>query len=719
VSSPADRARVAIAGNPNAGKTSLFNRLTGAIQQVSNYPGVTVERKEGTARLDGRAFTVVDLPGTYSLTAYSQEEIVARNFVIDDKPEAVIDVVDASNLERNLYLTIQLLELGAPLVLALNMIDVARKRGFQIDIGRMAALLGVPVVATVAHRGEGVRELLEACAACVDRTGDGRPRPISYGPEIDAQIDDLAASVRRAGAHADPAAARWAAIKLIEGDPEVRARLGAAGGAVVAPILEAVDRSIQAIEKRFDDDAATVIAERRYGIAAGIVKECVTLTGQARQDMTDQIDTIVCNRAAGPLILVAVVAALFFCVFKVSDEWAWIPWPGGWLSPTGLMEWLFEALSGAVAGLRASAPMLHSLIDDAVIGGVGGVMSFVPLILTMFLFVAVLEDSGYIARVAFLLDRVLRAFGLQGKSILALIVAGGLGGGGCAVPGVMATRTLREEKDRLITMLVTPFMNCGAKMPVYAMLIAAFFPDHRTAMMLLLWAISWSVTLMAALALRKWILRGEQTPFVMELPPYHVPTLRGVALHAWERTWMYMKKAGTIILAVNILLWALMYFPAPDRAQHEARVAAGQSEASLETMRLSHSFAGRIGQALEPVSQYAGFDWRTNVALVGGFAAKEIVIGVLGTVYSMGEVSAEESQSLSGRLAADPQWSRLRALTLMIFVMLYAPCFVTMTVIRRESGSWKWALFSTAYSTTIAFALAVCVYQAGRALGWG
>jgi ferrous iron transport protein B len=384
-----------------------------------------------------------------------------------------------------------------------------------------------------------------------------------------------------------------------------------------------------------------------------------------------------------------------------------------------MMGWLFEQLSGLVAPLEGPAPMLHSLLNDGIIGGVGGVMEFVPLIFIMFLFISVLEDTGYIARVAFILDRVLQTFGMQGKSILALVVSGGLGAGGCAVPGVMATRTLREEKDRLVTMLVVPFMNCGAKMPVYAMLIAAFFAESRTSMMVLLWALSWVVALCSAWVLRRFVIKGEQTPFVMELPPYHMPVPRSVLMHTWERTWMYIRKAGTIILALSIMLWAAMYFPRlPEPDPTTGAQVLSEDDASAQ--QLAGSFAGRLGRTLEPATRWAGFDWRTNIALVGGFAAKEVVVGTLGTVYSMGSsTSDEEFETLSARLASDPGWNPLKAFALMIFVMLYAPCLVTVVMIRRESGSWKWALFATAYSTAVAFVLAAGVYQAGVLLGLG
>jgi len=707
---------IAITGNPNAGKTCVFNHLTGAVQQVSNYPGVTVERKAGCIRCGQRKITIVDLPGTYSLTAYSQEEIVARNFLVEDKPDLVIDVVDASNLERNLYLATQIMEMQVPLVLALNMFDIAGKRGFEIDSERLSLLLGVPVVPTVGNRGKGMNDLLGTCLKAIDGEIRSAPKAVTYGHEVNTEINQLGERIEQIDAVKAKYFPRWVAVKLIERDEVVQAAVRRLGGERSAEIEQAAEKAIRRIEAHFQEDAATIIAERRYGFAAGAVKECIRLSGEARQNRTDQIDAVVCNRIMGPLILIGVVAALFFWVFKISDEWTWIPWIGGWVSPTGLMEWIFEQLSRGVAPLDASAPMLHSLIHDGLIGGVGGVMGFVPLIFTMFLFISALEDTGYIARVAFILDRVLQTFGLQGKSILAMIVSGGLGAGGCAVPGVMATRTLREERDRLVTMLVAPFMNCGAKMPVYAMLIAAFFAHHRTEMMLILWAISWAVALAAAWMLRRFVIRGEQTPFVMELPPYHVPVLRSMLIHTWERTWMYIKKAGTIILAINVILWALMYFP---RLPEDKPIPADAGVEERAARQLAHSYAGRVGRALEPVSQAAGLDWRTNIALIGGFAAKEVVIGTLGTVYSMGDVEPEQTESLSKRLAHDDAWNPLKAFTLMIFVMLYAPCFVTIAVIRRESGSWKWALFSTAYSTTTAFVLATLVFQIGKALGLG
>jgi ferrous iron transport protein B len=422
---------IVIAGNPNAGKTSVYNRLTGAVQQVSNYPGVTVEFVCAQMRHKGRQFTVVDLPGAYSLTAYSQEELVARNYIVERKPALIVNVVDASNFERNLYLTIQLMEMRIPMVIALNMVDTAERRGYQVDAAKVSALLGVPVIPTVASRGRGIEELRDACVAAIEGQTPAIPAPVTYGHAVDDEILALVDAIEKQEELTRQYAPGWLAAKLVEHDEVAVDGAHAAAADDLGPLLAKAQKAAKRLERHFNTDAATVMAEHRYGIAAGVVKACVTFTAEARRDVTDHIDMVVCNRVVGPVILVAVVAALFFWVFKVSDEWAWIPWPGGFHSPTGLVSLFFDTLSNLIAPLQQHVPMLHSLVDAGIIGGVGGVMSFVPLIFFMFLFVAALEDSGYIARVAFILDRPLRVFGLQGKSILAFIVAGGLG----ALPG--------------------------------------------------------------------------------------------------------------------------------------------------------------------------------------------------------------------------------------------------------------------------------------------
>lgn len=686
----------AIAGNPNSGKTSIFNNLTGMNQSVANYPGVTVERKTGRACHRGREVTLVDLPGTYSLTAYSLDELIARDFVIESKPHVVVNVVSAANLERNLYLTVQLMEMQRPLVIALNMSDLAKRQGIKIDTAKMSVLLGAPVIETVGNRGIGLGALIEATADTAVGPATQAVRPVSYGHEVETEVEKVAGVVAREEALVRRYPARWVAVKLIEGDKQVLQKVRQLARDAAA-IESATQAAIAAIETHFRESAEIIIAERRYGFAAGIVRECVHSTAESRQNITDKIDSVVCHRVLGPLLVLTVVYSLFAAIFKVADEWKWLFGK----SPTDWVKWLFDdVLAGSVAGLELDMPLLYSLLHDGVIGGVGGVMAFVPLIATLFAFVAILEDTGYVARVAFVLDRLLRIFGLQGKSMLAMIVGGGLGAGGCAVPAVMATRTLREEKDRLVTMLVVPLMNCGAKIPVYLMLIAAFFAAHKPQILFSLWAASWVIALGAAWILRKTVFRGEQTPFVMELPAYHMPTLRGVLTHTWERVWQYIRKAGTVILAVNLLIWAAMSFP-------RLNTADGADQ-------LRHSIAGRIGSAMELVTRYAGFDSQDNVALIGGFAAKEVVVGTMGIIHAKDDSSARRAEGLSAKLAADPSWSATRALALMVFVMIYSPCSATLMVIRRESGKWRWALFAMVYTTVLAFIIAVTVYQVGR-----
>jgi ferrous iron transport protein B len=718
---------IAIAGNPNAGKTSVFNNITGSVQSVGNYPGVTVEIKKGKVDFEGYELIIVDLPGIYSLTPYSQEELIARNYIIEEVPDVVINVVDASNLERNLYLTVQLLEMEIPTVICLNMIDMANRKGLEIDNRKLSLLLGIPVVSTIGNKGKGIDELLKECVTIA--LSKYSAKAVTYGHEVESSVMDLTTAIShdeilmmRSCNKYKP---RWLAIKLMEGDKEVEKIVEESSGDHSKINKICVD-IVNRIDEHYNEQASTIIAERRYGFAAGAVKASVKDTQISRRDITNKIDSVVCHRFFGPVILIGVIYSLFYVVFKFAGEWGWIFGK----SPTQIIELFFKEISLFILPISTRMPMIYSLLNDGIISGIGSVLSFIPLIGIMFLFIAFLEDWGYVARIAFILDRLLKVFGLQGKSILALILAGGLGIGGCAVPGIMATRTLREEKDRLITILVTPFMNCGAKMPAYFMLIAAFFAHSREKMLFALWIISWILALIAAFILRKFMFKGEQTPFIMELPPYHCPTLKGVLLHTKERLWMYMKKAGTLILGVNLIIWVFMYFPRlPDQKLIEYkqkiehlhtttdRELFHNSENMLAKERLENSFAGRLGRLLAPVTKLAGFEWQTNVALIGGFAAKEVIVSTLGTAYSMGNLDPENAEPLAERLSQDQRWSKLKAFALMVFILVYAPCFATLAVIKRETGKWRWALFSTAYSTTLAFVLATVIYQVGTVLG--
>ena len=736
---------IALAGNPNSGKTTLFNTLTGLRQHVGNYPGVTVEKKSGLCRYDGQTLQVVDLPGTYSLTAYSLEEVVARDFLVQERPRLVVNIVDASNLERNLYLTCQLLEMGTPLVIALNMVDVAGKRGIMIQAEQLAALLGVPVVPIVARTGQGKDQLLQAVVIAGRQAGTWQSHDFSYGEDIDATLAAMGEKIDSAGLLTATYPSHWTALKYLEQDRQVIEQGQAVNAALDAELRGMAVVLASHLRQTLAISPEAQIADHRYGAIRAIVRQGVVVREEQDADrlfLSDRIDKVLTNRFLGPLIMLGVLFGLYQFTFTYSEL------PVAWTE--SLFGWL-----GGVTDAALPDGLVKSLLISGVIDGVGGVLGFVPLIMFMFLGIAVLEDTGYLARVAFMMDRIFRFFGLHGSSVMAYIVSGGIAGG-CAVPGVMATRTLRSPRERLATLLTVPLMNCGAKVPVLALLTGAFFAENKATVMFCLTLLAWMVSLLVAKLLRSTILRGASTPFVMELPPYRLPTFQGLAIHTWERTWQYIKKAGTVILGISVLLWAMMTFPGLPEAERErfaaeragqqgflaaaapvaapaaapvaveealspaarqAKEALASLDAAEAQSRLRHSLAGRIGTSLEGVSRLAGFDWRTNIALVGGFAAKEVVISTLGTAYSLGEVDPEESAPLAKVLAETPGWGPVKALALIVFIMFYAPCFVTVVCMVRESGSWKWGLFSMAFNTVFAFSLATLVYQVGKGLG--
>ncbi|MCK5542899.1 MAG: ferrous iron transport protein B [Desulfobacterales bacterium] len=725
---------IVLAGNPNSGKTTLFNELTGARQHVGNYPGVTVEKKQGTCSSDFGKLSIVDLPGTYSLTAYSLEEVVARDFLVNENPSMVVDIVDASNLERNLYLTVQFMEMGLPVTIALNMMDVAEKREIKIDIEKLSELLNVPVVPINARSGKGKKELLKTITSHV--SGMVESLRISYGRDIDSALDKMEEMIQVFGFLTAKYRARWVAIKYFENDSQIT-ELGKKEDQKVDLQLEGVVQKVtDHLSVTLDTHPEGMIADHRYGFIHSVLKQGVISYAQDRNrlQLSDKIDKVVTNQFLGPIIMVAIIMGLYKFTFSYSEI------PIGW----------FENFFGWVGGIADSAlpdGLLKSLVISGIIDGVGGVLGFVPLIMFMFLGIAFFEDSGYLARMAFMLDRVFRMFGLHGSSVMAFIVSGGIAGG-CAVPGVMAARTLKSPKERLATLLTVPFMNCGAKLPVFALLVAAFFAENEAIVMLLITLISWIGALLVARLLRSTIIKGEATPFVMELPPYRLPTIKGILIHTWERTWQYIKKAGTVILGVSIILWAMMTFPGLDETKTQefenrrstiTSIVSSKILGELDILEkdnlsanalavkesltqvdfdeahagLKNSIAGRIGSFFEGITKFAGFDWRTNIALVGGFAAKEVVVSTLGTAYSIGEVDPEETTSLSDKLKAADGWGPLTAFSLILFTIFYAPCFVTVVCIAKEAGSWKWAGFSVVFNTVLAFGVSVLFYQIG------
>ena len=714
-------ATMALMGNPNSGKTTLFNNLTGARQHVGNYPGITVEKREGRLRLEELDITVVDLPGTYSLTAYTQDELVARNFLVEKNPDAVVTVLDATNLERSLYLVLQILELGTPVIVALNMMDEVRRKGVTIDTARLSALMGTPILEMVARTGEGRETLLTEARKAMLAKPQRTILRISYGQDLDETLDRMQALIEATDFLKGRYPARWLGLKYLENDPEVLAQ-GESVPQVHARLLEMAQTLAEHCRKTLSAEPESIIADYRYGFITGLLKDGVLTrpTTQARFDLTDKLDSVLTNRLAGPVLMFAIIYAMFEVTFTLGEV------PMGWVE--AFFGWM-----GDTATALLPEGLLSSLIVSGIIDGVGGVVGFTPLIMIMFFFLSFLEDSGYMARMAYMLDRVFRIFGLHGCSVMPFIISGGIPGG-CAVPGVMAARTLRSPKEKIATILTAPFLSCGAKVPVFLLLAAAFFPDSGASALFWITLAGWVMALISARILRSTVIKGEATPFVMELPPYRMPTLKGMCMHTWERVWQYMKKAGTVILAISILLWAAMTFPGlPEdqaarfedqrgvieattwespEAMEEALATLDNEEAQLA---LRSSLAGIVGTALEPLSKPAGFDWRTNIALLGGFAAKEVIVSTLGTSYSLGEVDPEESIGLSEKLRSDPAWNVWTAISLIAFVLLYAPCFVTVAVIGREIG-WKWAAFSVGFNTALAYGISVSIYQIGTAL---
>jgi ferrous iron transport protein B len=711
MSAPRKILRVALAGNPNSGKTTLFNALTGAHHKVGNYPGVTVEKREGSRSRNGREYRFVDLPGIYSLTAYSIDEVVARDFLLDEVPDLIVDVLDSTNLERHLYLCLQFQELGIPVVGALNMSDEAQAKGIDIDAEALGAVLGVPMAKTVGTKGGGVEALLDL----VDAVADGLPaerRSIRYGAEVELRLAPIEAAIAEDLVFAARFPARWLAVKLIEKDSNAYERLAANPRATAIGAL--AKEATAWIERHFGKDAEIVISEQRYGYIRGAAKESVRILKKPDFSLTETIDKVVMNRFLALPIFVAVLWAVFKLTFAMGEF------------PMGALEAFFGWASG-LATAAIPEGFLRSLVVDGMIGGVGGVFSFVPLIVILFFLLSILEDIGYMSRAAFATDKVLHAFGLHGQSVFPMML-----GFGCSVPAIMAARTLKSRRDRIVTILVIPLISCGAKLPVHVLLAAAFFPKRAAEMVMLIYAIGVILALLSAWVLKKTILRGEATPFVMELPPYRAPTPSGVLWHVWEKTWHYVKKAGTIILASSILIWAITSFPAYRMPQSEAdtlrssyaaenpgadeeAIAAHLDAASAEAA-LEFSAAGMIGKFIEPLFRPLGFDWKIGVATVTGFAAKEIVVSTLGILYRVGREENEESESLREALRADPGFSPLVAFVLMLFILVIPPCFAALATIKAELG-WAWLGFAIVFMLILGWGLGAAVYQVGSLIG--
>jgi ferrous iron transport protein B len=700
---------VALAGNPNSGKTTIFNMLTGAHQHVGNYPGVTVEKKEGLFKYAGYEIVVVDLPGTYSLTAYSAEELVARNFIIDEQPDVVVDIVDCSNIERNLYLATQLIEMDVSLVLAFNMSDIAEQKGLVFDIEQLTGLLEAKIVPTVGNKGKGKTELLNAVIETARQQKSERTHKVNYGEEIETELAKIEALITNNEQQlTQKYDSRWLAVKLLEQDSEITEKIHN------KELLEAVTASIRHLKTIFGDESEIIIADRRYGFISGACQETIKSTVEARHSRSDMIDAVVTNRILGLPIFLLLMYLVFFLTFKFGE------YPMGWL------EQFFGWAGATIAGFwpAGSESWLKSLLVDGVIAGVGGVIVFLPNILFLFLAIALLEDSGYMARAAFIMDSIMHKIGLHGKSFIPMLI-----GFGCSVPAIMGTRILENKRNRLTTIMVIPLMSCGARLTIYMLIIPAFFPEQwRGPVLWLIYLIGIVLAIFCIKVLRLTIFRGETIPFVMELPPYRMPTLKSVFIHMWQRGWMYLRKAGTIILVISIILWAMGSFPKPG-----PEYLIGLTPEQAQYVKLRYSAIGRFGKTIEPALKPLGFDWKIGTALIGATAAKEVFVAQLGIVYAVNETTddtdyADYSEYQSAQSTADKSaksaaptlreklqedYTPLTGFCIMLFCLISTPCVATVVMTRQETGSWLWALFQFLGLTVLAYAVTFAVYQIG------
>jgi ferrous iron transport protein B len=679
---------VALAGTPNSGKTTLFNRLSHLRHKVANYPGVTVEKHSATIRHGELEIEIVDLPGMYGFGSESLDEVVARDFCLREHPDLIVAVLDASNLERGLSLVTQWLDLGFPVVIALNMYDEARAMGLRVNGDRLSELLGVAVVPTVATRGAGVGRLLDAIAAAARHREHPTAFKLALDPPIEDEIAKVADLIRRRNGSADRYPADWLAGKLLEGDVVLADEIG-----LMADENDPLARQIAAASERlrslYGQPPATILSARRHDFARELWREVVTVVQPPAETLSDRMDRIVTSPYLGLPLFLLVTYLIFELAFALGKP---------------PMRWM-EAGVGALTALAIQwlpPGAVRSLVVEGILGGVGGVIVFLPNIVILFMAMAVLEDSGYMARGAAIMDRTMSKVGLHGKSFIPLMI-----GFGCNVPAIMAARTLENRRDRLVTILVTPMMSCGARLPVYVLFISAFFV-RGAPVLFSIYLLGILMAVGSALLFRRTVFRGRPTPFIMEMPPYRMPTLRSVILHAWDRAWMYLKKAGTVILLLSVIIWVLGSYPRPPK-----NASTSGAEA------LHYSIAGRVGSIVAPALQPIGLgDWKVGVALISGFAAKEVVVSSFATLYDVSG-STGQSSALRDELRRDPLWNPLSAYALMVFVLLYVPCLPAMVMLRRETGSWKWVALQVAYSTTLAYTAALVVYQGGRLLALG
>ncbi|MDU1903812.1 MAG: ferrous iron transport protein B [Dysgonomonas sp.] len=714
---------VALVGNPNAGKTSLFNIASGAHEHVANYGGVTVDSKEGTFKHNGYRIKIVDLPGTYSISAYTPEELYVRKYLIEEKPDIVINVVAASNLERNLYLTTELIDMEQPLVIDLNMYDELKGSGSELNHDKLSALLGIPIIPTVSKSGIGISDLFDAVIRVYeDKEPVVRKIKIYYGNTIENSISKINILLNKEKDAQNLFPIRYLSIKLLEKDPEIIRYIRHTYKSY-EKILEAVDIEIKGIEDILKEDTESAITNARYGFVSGGLKE--TFKEKLKDsDSTRIIDAIVTNKYLGFPLFFFFMWIMFECTFRLGA------YPMEWIEAG--VEWLGNIIRNYMAD-----GVLKDLLVDGIIGGVGGVIVFLPNIVILYAFISFMEDSGYMARAAFIMDKVMHKMGLHGKSFIPLIM-----GFGCNVPAILATRTIESRNSRMITMLINPFMSCSARLPVYLLFVGIFFEAHAGLALFGLYLTGILVAVFSARLFKRFLFAGDDTPFVMELPPYRMPTVKSVFRHMWDKSRQYLKKMGGVILVASIIIWFLEYFPQNSAMNEEVdskievvehnyaqqtidETTKNEQIEELEAFRnITHtenSYIGRLGKFIEPVVKPLGFDWKIGISLLTGSAAKEVVVSTLGVLYT-GSADEEDQTSLQERLLnstnsdGSPTFTPLVVASFLLFVLIYFPCVATIAAIKEESGSWRWGLFSIVYTTLLAWVISFLVFQIGSIL---
>ena len=699
---------VALIGNPNCGKTSLFNFASGAKEHVGNYSGVTVDAKTGTMKYKGYLFNIVDLPGTYSLSAYSPEELYVRRYLHDEVPDVIINVVDSSNLERNLYLTTELIDMDRSMVIALNMYDELERSKVEFDYESLAKMIGVPMVPTVSKTGRGIHELFDTIIEVYEgRNEVVRHVHIGFGNDIEMAVKEIQTALKKENELDMHFSARYLSIKLLEDDKEVVSMLSKLPH--YKQIRELRDNLVARIEETHKEDIATTIASSKYGFVSGALRETLKESEKEESKATATIDSIVTSRIFGFPIFIFLMWFMFWATFEVGQ------YPMDWID--ALVGWI-----GDMIGTYLPDGPVKDMLVDGVIGGVGGVIVFLPNILILYFFISFMEDSGYMARAAFIMDKIMHKIGLHGKSFIPMIM-----GFGCNVPAIIATRTIESKSSRLITILINPFMSCGARLPIYLLLVGAFFPSHASLVLLGLYALGVIVAVITAKLLRKFHFKKDETPFVMELPPYRVPTMKATVRHMWAKGQQYLKKMGGVILVASLVIWLLSYFPRPNAEQlEESRIEYASThlesenldDAAIEKIAATeNSYLGRIGKFIQPVFEPLGFNWKMTISLLSGTVAKETVVSTIGVLYS-GDDAVDEA-ALSERIkevnpqTGHPDFTPLVAFCFLVFVLLYVPCIATVTAIVKETGSWKYGAFTLCYNTIVAWLFAFVIYQIG------